>query len=351
MLGILKEAGSMAYDIDTAKALVIQAGNDMIKKGLIARTWGNISARISPTHFVITPSGRAYDTLTPEDLVVVRIEDASFEGDRRPSSEVHLHAGVYALRSDASFLIHTHQSYASAIGVLGEDLRPQQMEPSSASSEERQVLGDCVPCAAYGLSSTKKLARMVADAVRRHEGCKAVLLRYHGVLSIGSDQEEAYRIADALEAVCERRYQAVCGDLIPKEAGKCQMHDLYDRYVIHTRTPFVMAMSRRGETLRPYIDDVAQIAGTRIYCLQAAPSMKALRRALHGRDAVLLRDDGALCCGSSRDEAEALCLVLEKGCQAALLGTLCGREPVDPISAAKERWFYVKKYAARKNAR
>lgn len=112
-----------------------------------------------------------------------------------------------------------------------------------------------------------------------------------------------------------------------------------------------MAMSRRGETLRPYIDDVAQIAGTRIYCLQAAPSMKALRRALHGRDAVLLRDDGALCCGSSRDEAEALCLVLEKGCQAALLGTLCGREPVDPISAAKERWFYVKKYAARKNAR
>ena len=60
----------MAYQLEEAKKLVIQAGLDMIEKGLIARTWGNISGRISESQFVITPSGRTYESLTPDQLVV-----------------------------------------------------------------------------------------------------------------------------------------------------------------------------------------------------------------------------------------------------------------------------------------
>ena len=61
----------MAYNIQEAKELVVEAGKKLLETGLIARTWGNVSARISDTQFVITPSGRAYETLTPDDIVVV----------------------------------------------------------------------------------------------------------------------------------------------------------------------------------------------------------------------------------------------------------------------------------------
>ena len=69
----------MAYDVEEAKKLVVEAGKKLLETGLIARTWGNVSARISDTQFVITPSGRAYDTLTPEEVVVVNIDDCSHE--------------------------------------------------------------------------------------------------------------------------------------------------------------------------------------------------------------------------------------------------------------------------------
>ncbi|MBP7124095.1 MAG: class II aldolase/adducin family protein, partial [Clostridia bacterium] len=54
----------MAYELEEAKKLVVAAGKKLVESGLIARTWGNVSARISDTQFVITPSGRAYETLT-----------------------------------------------------------------------------------------------------------------------------------------------------------------------------------------------------------------------------------------------------------------------------------------------
>ena len=58
----------MKYSEQDARRLVVQSGHRLLERGLVARTWGNISARVSDTHFVITPSGRSYDTLQPEDL-------------------------------------------------------------------------------------------------------------------------------------------------------------------------------------------------------------------------------------------------------------------------------------------
>ena len=58
----------MAYEIAEAKRLVIEAGKRLLETGLIARTWGNVSARISDTQFVITPSGRSYENLTPDEI-------------------------------------------------------------------------------------------------------------------------------------------------------------------------------------------------------------------------------------------------------------------------------------------
>ena len=112
----------MAYSVEEAKKLVIEAGLKLKNEGLIVRTWGNISARISDTQFVITPSGKAYENLSPDDIVVVNIKKCTYEGDIKPSSECGIHADVYAMRPEVDFVVHTHQTYASVVSILGEEI-------------------------------------------------------------------------------------------------------------------------------------------------------------------------------------------------------------------------------------
>lgn len=69
----------MAYTEETARNLVTESARKLLRTGLVARTWGNLSARISATQFVITPSGMGYEHMRPEDLVTVNIEDCSYD--------------------------------------------------------------------------------------------------------------------------------------------------------------------------------------------------------------------------------------------------------------------------------
>ena len=144
----------MAYLESEARELVAAAGRRLKREGLIARTWGNLSARISDTQFVITPSGMDYDMIGPDDLVPVRISDCSYEGERKPSSEKGIHADAYRLRPEVNFVIHTHQDQASVFGILGKPLETEDND---------SVLGRLIPCAEYGLPSTKKLTGRAED--------------------------------------------------------------------------------------------------------------------------------------------------------------------------------------------
>ena len=144
-----------------AKELVVRAGLELVRSGLIARTWGNVSCRIDEVTFAITPSGRPYESLTPDDMVICRVADASYEGNRKPSSEKGIHALVYRSRPDIGFVIHTHQPLASAISVTGIG----NMPPLG-----RDLLGNGVPIAEYGLPGTKKLKKAVAKALEQCRG-------------------------------------------------------------------------------------------------------------------------------------------------------------------------------------
>lgn len=175
------------YKIKDAKEKVIKAGLELIDKKLIARTWGNVSARISKEQFVITPSGRAYESLKPSDLVKVNISDCSYTGDIKPSSEKGLHAACYALREDCNFIIHTHQFYASAI-----------------CAEEKDT--DFAPCAKYGLSGTKKLKNNVAQAVKANPDKDCFLMAKHGAVILGTSFEDAFDKALELEKKCKALY-------------------------------------------------------------------------------------------------------------------------------------------------
>ena len=132
----------MAYSREEAAELIIKAGYALVEKGLIARTWGNISARLSDTEFLVTPSGMGYDRLTPDKLVVCKISDCSYEGEIKPSSEKGVHGEAYKYRPDVNFVIHTHQLYATAVGTTGKSL-------SARTAEEEKILGADVISAKY----------------------------------------------------------------------------------------------------------------------------------------------------------------------------------------------------------
>ena len=153
----------MAYSVDKARELVLKAGLELCEAGLVARTWGNISARVSDTQYVITPSGRAYDTLTKEDIVLVNIADGSYKGEVKPSGEKGVHAAVYELCPEMNFVIHTHQNYASALSVLAKEI------PVEASNS----LGSIIPCAGYGMYATELLVNNVKEQVRSYKDSKA----------------------------------------------------------------------------------------------------------------------------------------------------------------------------------
>ncbi|MCR5098011.1 MAG: class II aldolase/adducin family protein [Lachnospiraceae bacterium] len=348
----------MAYSIQEAKDLVIKAGHELLETGLIARTWGNISARVSDTHFVITPSGKAYDSLTPDDIVLVKISDCSYEGDVKPSSEKGVHAEGYKLRKDANFIVHTHQNNASALSIIGRKIK----DIESYGRENAELLGPVIPTAVYGLSSTKTLKNNVAKAISDNPLANTVLMRYHGAVCLGKDYDNAFDIAHALEYVTGRCYEKYVGERVRTvdDTGKCYTwcdevqvrrfreycRDDSIGAVVRTETPYVKIMSGYGQDMKPYIDDLAQIAGTLIRCLPADYSEAQIKNAMNGRAAALVTGNGAICVGKNKDEAEAVCMVLEKGAQAAFLARFAGNiPPIGGLSTAIERKVYVMKYS------
>lgn len=201
----------MRYEEVEARKLVIETGLFLVKEELIARTWGNISARISDSEFIITPSGKPYDTLKETDLVKVQISDLSYEGDIKPSSEKKIHAEIYKFNDNVNFVIHTHQNYATSLSLL------------------KQV--DLAPIAKYGLPGTKKLKNNVSKALVLNPSSKAILLERHGVICFGESYDEAKDVCLKLESDAKELF------------GKIKIE-------------------KDEKTLRkPYLDDYAQMMG------------------------------------------------------------------------------------------
>lgn len=331
----------MTYKEKEAREIVIRAGRELLESGLVARTWGNISARVSSTHFVITPSGRAYDTLKPDDLVLVRISDCFYEGNIKPSSEKGIHAAAYLHRPDAGVVIHTHQEYASCIGITGEPL----------IELNHPVLGDCVPCADYGMPSTKKLERNVDKIMVRYPKANAILMTNHGALCMGRDIDRAFEIVRTLEEVScavfeqdvtlEEAQQPDVTDLL--NALRSSMPNLHFAPVFHSA---VQTVARRKKTLRPYLDDLAQIAGVTIRC--AKNDAASVAKALRGRNAVLIPGVGAICCAEDESDLNAVASILRKGCLTALYALTCGVRPLSKLDCRIMRLVYIMKYSKKK---
>lgn len=171
------------------KQAVIDAGRQMIERGLVAGTWGNISIRGDrDNQVVITPSGRPYPELQTTDLVVVDFAGNILEG-ARPSSELPLHLAIYQARPEIRAVVHTHSIYATACAVAGKAISP-------SLEEMVQVVGGGVAVAQYALPGTTDLAQ---NAIRALGDKTAVLLANHGAVACGPSLPEALLVAELVE--------------------------------------------------------------------------------------------------------------------------------------------------------
>ena len=361
----------MGYSETEARQLVIKAGYELVEKGLIARTWGNISARIGYNKFVITPSGRDYMSLKPEDLVVVDL-DGNYEGSIKPSSEKGVHAQTYRLRNNVNFVIHTHQCNASALSIIGKNIPLGE----GISDETKAILGPKIVCAEYGLSSTKKLSNAVACAIEENPECNHVLMRYHGAVCFGKDYDSAFKVAFTLEALSGKIFEHYVGEKIltePNTINKLELtqlipelsqvievedgadtkvvyqNDYEEMVILHAKTPYITKISELGEKMLPYSDDMAQIAGPIIYCASENASFEEIEKRRGKDSAIFIKGNGAYCYGINEEEANAVIMVLEKACQAAYLARKKNVSALKIPGAVLERIIYQKKYSKLKD--
>ena len=345
-------------NVTDAKNQVIRAGIELSESGLIARTWGNVSCRTAENRFAITASGRNYMTLTPEEIVEINIDDLSYEGSVLPSSELKVHREIYRIRQDAGFVIHTHQNNASAVAAMG--LREISFD------RDYPCIGNRVLCAEYGLPGTDKLCRNTAKAVAASEG-RAVIMSNHGVVCWGKDYDEAFQAARSLEEACGRFLEDIgvdagsfSGCAKGRESGNVQSiadhakgsaaeaagSDGTSGCVLWNESPIIIKYAGIRNELKPYLDDFAQIAGTGLKVID--DNEKKIGKALKKEKTVIVKGKGALCIADSRSDCEALSMVIEKNCMAALASI--GVKPINYRESLKMRRFYLKKYSKRDKA-
>ena len=169
---------------------VVEMGSEMLAINLTVGTWGNISCRVPGNDYVaITPSGMSYDALAPEDIVILGLSGIIISGTRKPSIELPLHLAIYNAREDVQAIVHTHSPYATAMAVARKEI-------PGAVEDMVQIVGGNVRVSEYALPGTELLALNTLKAL---EGRNAVLLANHGMLGVGRNLDEAFRVCQVVE--------------------------------------------------------------------------------------------------------------------------------------------------------
>ncbi len=320
-----------------AKQSVADAGRMLLRERLVARTWGNVSCRTGVQSFVITPSGLAYEGMTAEDVVAYNMADGTWAGTRKPSSEKGVHAAAYTQFPDAGFVIHTHQTYASALGLAG-------FQALVLTKEQEEALGG-ITLAKYGLPSTKALKNNVTAALAT--GAHVVLMAQHGAVIVGRDQTEAFERSKLLEAVCRAACKGLPaeGDANNTSLAALASHAaLSFSHTAYTAAPAVRETASTVKFFRAQLDDMAQMIGPKLITVSA--DGEAVANALKKHDAVLVKGLGAVCRAESEADCDALCLLAEKACVSFLHTNALGvAATLSKLDTLLMRTIYLTKYS------
>ncbi|QDY08343.1 L-ribulose-5-phosphate 4-epimerase [Micromonospora sp. HM134] len=216
----------MTLDLDAEvarlRAQVATLHGELVRYNLVAWTAGNVSARVPGRELmVIKPSGVSYDDLRPDNMIVCDLDGVVVDGDLSPSSDTAAHAYVYRAMPEVGGVVHTHSGYATAWAACGEAI------PCNLTAQADEFGGE-IPVGPFALIGGDDIGKGIVATLSGHRS-PAVLMRNHGVFTIGRDARAAVKAAVMCEDVARTAHLArTLGTPVPM--AQADIDSLYDRY-------------------------------------------------------------------------------------------------------------------------
>jgi L-ribulose-5-phosphate 4-epimerase len=195
---------------------------ELVRYGLVVWTAGNVSARVPGAELlVIKPSGVSYEDLTAESMVVCDLDGRVVDGAFAPSSDTAAHAFVYRAMPEVGGVVHTHSTYATAWAARGEPI------PCVLTGMADEFGGE-IPVGPFALVGGDEIGKGIVATLTGHRS-PAVLMRNHGVFTIGRDARSAVKAAVMCEDVARTVHHArLLGE--PLALAPADVDALFDRY-------------------------------------------------------------------------------------------------------------------------
>ncbi|MTA20365.1 MAG: L-ribulose-5-phosphate 4-epimerase, partial [Actinobacteria bacterium] len=150
--------------------------------------------------FMIKPSGVSYDDLTPAMMVICDLDGKVLEGDLAPSSDTAAHAYVYKNMPDVGGIVHTHSNYASAWAAIHSAI------PCALTAMADEFGGE-IPLGPFALIGNDDIGKGIVSTLKGHRS-RAVIMKNHGVFTIGKDAKDAVKAAVMCEDVAKTTWIA-----------------------------------------------------------------------------------------------------------------------------------------------
>jgi L-ribulose-5-phosphate 4-epimerase len=207
--------------LEELKELICRLNLDLPRHGLVAWTSGNVSGRDVETGYVaIKPSGVLYEELTPEKVLITDLDGKVVEGDMKPSVDTATHLYVYRHIPQVNGIVHTHSNYATAFAALG---RPIPVYLTAIADE----FGCEIPCGAYARIGEEEIGEEIVKSIG---DSPAILMKNHGVFTVGPDPVSAVKAAVTVEDVAKTVFLSLLLGT-PEEIPPEEVRRAHKRYV------------------------------------------------------------------------------------------------------------------------
>lgn len=197
--------------LEQLKGQLVRLHLELPKNDLVRWTGGNVSARDPETGLVvIKASGIRYEEMSLEHMVVMNMDGQLVEGNFKPSSDVFSHLYIYKHRPDVGGVVHTHSRYATAFAAVEKPI-PCVL---TAMADE---FGGPIPCGEFAPIGDEAIGKVVVESIGKSP---AILLKNHGVFTIGKDATAAVKAAVMTEDAAATVWMAMqigTPDVIPQE--------------------------------------------------------------------------------------------------------------------------------------
>ena len=189
------------------RELVIEFSIKLNETNLSPLRSGNISVRgfeDNKEGFFITPSGKKYETLKPEDIVFLSLDEEKdflswFNSGKNPSSEWRFHQDIYKNKWEAKAIVHAHSPHATAVSAHNKDIPAFHYMIALAG-------GDNIKCAKYATFGTQELSDNIIEALENRKAC---LMSNHGQVAYGDNLNSAFELAEEVENICHQYINAI----------------------------------------------------------------------------------------------------------------------------------------------